>query len=103
MSEKKIDYSKIVRQFIENKADFYNLKIYHCSLLKVIAEYCDMSLGYCCLNFATLAKFSRMSESQRRSITKILIKLKMIHQTYKNDRPIHRIGELITGIPIDED
>lgn len=95
MSEKKQDFRTLTRIFIENHADEYELKIYHISLLKVIAEYCDMPLGYCCLGFPKLAKYSGMSEAQRRKVTTHLRKHNLIEQTYIKTKPIHHIGETI--------
>lgn len=95
MTEKKQDNRTLVRKFIENHAEDYNLKIHHFSLLRVIAEYCDMTLHYCCLSFSHLEKYSGMSSAQRRKITAYLLDYNLIEQSYLKNKPIHKIGETI--------
>jgi hypothetical protein len=96
MSEKKIDNKTLVRKFLETYAEQYDLKIYHASLLRVIAEYSDMKYGYCCLSFSHLEQYSMMADRQRRRITADLTKYNIIEQTFSKGDPIHRIGETLT-------
>jgi hypothetical protein len=95
MSEKKQDFRTLTRKFIENHAEEYDLKIHHTSLLKVIAEYCDMTLKHCCLSFDNLAKYSMMSQRHRRKVTAHLLKHSLIEQTFIKGKPIHKIGKII--------
>lgn len=96
MPSENCDFRTRVRIFIEKNSDILNLNVYHVSLLKVIADYCDMPLGYCCLSFKHLQKYSRMSERQRRNITIELINLKLIEQSFLKGKPIHRLGEIFS-------
>jgi hypothetical protein len=87
------DFKYLVRKFIENNVDEYGLTIYHISLLKVIAEYCDMPEGHCFLSFEKIEKYTGMSPRQRRRTTVDLIQKKLIYQTTYYGKPKHYMGE----------
>lgn len=95
MSGKRKDYRTLTRIFIENFSEEFDLNIYHSSILKVIAEYCDMPLGYCCLSFTNIEKYSCMSDRQRRRSLSYLIEKSIVEQSFVKKKPIHRIGETI--------
>ena len=97
------DFRTSVRIFIENFADDFSLTIYEISLLKVIADYCDMPLGYCCLSPSKLEKFSRMKDNQRRKSINILIDLNLIFRSYLKGKPVYRIGDVILGMKNEND
>ncbi len=103
MASENQDCRTLVRIFIENHCNEYGLTIYDCSLLKVIAEYCDMSLGFCCLGLSNLERYSRMGRTQRLNTMNRLIEFKLIYRTYTKGKANYRIGELITGKPNDVD
>lgn len=92
--------------------DEYNLNAYHREILRVIARYCDMYLGYCCLSQKTLAKECGMSEREFRNLIAELDQkphsrdkgkfkfhgIGLIYSVSSGRGTKHRIGEIITGI-----
>lgn len=98
-TEKNNHYS--VSIFLRNHAHEYNLTIYHKMILRIIADYCDMPLNYCCVKQKNLAFECGMSERELRYGCLYLIEKNLIHRVMKGKLYRYRIGEIITGFSND--
>ncbi len=88
----------------------YKLNSFHREILRVIARYCDMYLGYCCLSQEKIAIECGMSIRECKNLLAELSQLKFIRnkKSYRGIGLIFktnagrgnrvRIGEIITGI-----
>lgn len=95
-------YHHQVRAFLRSEiSDNFELNAYHREILRVVAEYCDLPLGYCCLKQINLMKECGMQERHLRNCLNDLITHELIHRVFKGKLSILRIGQVITGVSND--
>lgn len=103
-SEKNADkLHYIVALFLRTEKSFeYLLTAYHREILRVVADYCDMPLGYCCVKQPKLAVECGMSRAELQRSIEYLIEKQLLHRATSGKLNRYRIGEKITGISNDE-
>jgi hypothetical protein len=102
-SSEKDTYHYQVALFLRSeKSEIFELNSYHREILRVVADYCDMPLGFCCVKQHKLAVECGMSRAQIQKAIDCLIVKKLLHRVINGKLNRYRIGQEITGIDNDE-
>lgn len=93
----------LLTSFINSDHSYdFNISAADIAILFIVARYCDLPLGVCCLKQINLAKECRISERTLRERLKIMIEQNLIFRFFRGKLSVCILGRSITGIDGDE-